>query len=162
NNHLETIEILLELNINDQKVIAPLSYGDMKYANYIEKEGHKRLNGKFIAIRDFLPITEYNEIVRNCGIVIMNHYRQQAFGNIIACLWMGSKLYLSEKNIIYFYLKRLGIIVFSIESDLHLNNNKVLVNLEHEEIINNRNILKEEFGELKLIQNLRSSINEYF
>jgi len=162
NNHLETIDLLLKLNVSNRKIIAPLSYGNIKYANYIQKIGEKNFNEEFIALRTFLPITEYNEIVRSCGIVIMNHYRQQAFGNVIACLWMGSKLYLSEKNIIFSYLKRLGIIIFSVENDLNPKNKNVLSNLSQEDIIHNRKILEAQVGKKKLIQDLRKAIEENF
>jgi len=155
NNHIEAMDALAKVNLGDRKVIVPLSYGNADYAAYIHEEGNRRFKDNFIGLKDFLPLAEYNKIMQSCGIVIMNHYRQQAFGNILACLWMGGKVYLSEKNVLLEYFRRLGVIIFSFENDFRPENEMVLTNLDEESILNNRTILKKEIGQDKLISHLK-------
>jgi hypothetical protein len=45
----------------------------------------------------------------------MNHYRQQAVGNISALIQSGVKVYLSERNPFLKTCKRIGVKVFLIE-----------------------------------------------
>ena len=39
-NHKEAFEFLSKINIGDSKVIVPLSYGNMKYADYVKETGY--------------------------------------------------------------------------------------------------------------------------
>ena len=98
----------------------------------------------------------------------MNSNRQQAFGNILASIWFGAKVYLNESNTIYLYLKRIGIQVFSINTDLVPSNKFVLEKLNTNQQIQNREILKKEFGHEKvliktmdLIKFINQKSNEY-
>src|SRR5690606_10212357 len=98
-------------------------------------------------------------------IVVMNHYRQQAIGNILAMLWMGAKVYLDEKNTFYHYLRRKQIHIFSVEKDLNPDNTNALKTLGAEEVAHNRTILMSEisFENLKtdLKKQLTAIVNEY-
>ena len=49
----------------------------------------------------------------------MNHYRPQALGNIITALWIGARVFMSERSIQYEYFKTKGIVLFSIEKELN-------------------------------------------
>jgi dTDP-N-acetylfucosamine:lipid II N-acetylfucosaminyltransferase len=109
----------------------------------------------------FLPLTEYNKIIRSCGIVIMNHHRQQAVGNILASILLGSKVYLSEKNTILQYLRGIGIFVFSIERDLKPHFPEALNNLTEFEINHNREILHREIALDNVVSKLRVSMKEF-
>ncbi|SRX52622.1 TDP-N-acetylfucosamine:lipid II N-acetylfucosaminyltransferase [Aequorivita sp. CIP111184] len=165
NNHLEAFDILKKMPLKDRKVIAPLNYGDMEYANIIVEEGKNLFGENFQAITTFLPLQEYNKFITKCGIVVMNHYRQQAIGNILAMLWMGAKVYLDEKNTFYHYLKRKQVHVYSIEKDLKLENTQALKKLEADKVAHNRQILTDEisFETLKtdLKNQLTALVHEY-
>lgn len=154
NNHLEMIDILSNFSLDDSKVFTPLSYGDKTYAAKISSIGAKKLKHNFVALRDYMTLSEYNITVSSCSIVIMNHYRQQAVGNIMAMLLMGAKVYLDERNTVYHYLKRLGCSVFSISKDLKVENESALKPLREEEKEKNRKIIKNEI----CIDNLVSSL----
>jgi len=158
NNHLEAFSILKRLNLNTVKVITPLSYGSKEYANEIIKIGKQELGDNFQPITKFIPLEEYNQYLKQCGIVIMNHYRQQAVGNILAMIWMGAKVYLDKRNTVYHYLKRIGIIVFSISDDLVPENINALTLLSEKEIRNNKSILINEIGEEQLLNSIRMQI----
>src|SRR5690554_997666 len=156
NNHLEVFQLLESLSIEGRKLIVPLSYGEPEYRDVIIETGNNLFGQDFCPLVDFMPLHEYNTLLEQCGIVIMNHYRQQALGNILTMLWMGAKVYLDERNTIYHYLLRIGVKIFSIQTDLNKNNADVLTPLHPEEQDANRRILKAEIGQEFLIKELRN------
>jgi dTDP-N-acetylfucosamine:lipid II N-acetylfucosaminyltransferase len=159
NNHLEIFEHLRNFNFENKKIITPLSYGNKKYANKIKVIGKNVFQDSFQPLLDFMPLKEYHLLLQQCGIVIMNHYRQQAVGVIFSMIWMGAKIYLDERNTVYSYLKRLGIHVFSIEKDLSQLNKDVFTPLSSLEVVANKKILLNELGEKRLLQDLKNQLN---
>lgn len=156
NNHLEIFDILKNLNLNGKKLIVPLSYGDAAYREAIIEKGLALFGSNFQPLVDFMPLHQYNAYLEKCGIVIMNHYRQQAVGNVLTMLWMGAKVFLDERNTIYHYLKRIGIKVFSIQQELNRNHTHVFDLLTQEEQDAHRIILKKEIGKKPLLEALQS------
>lgn len=157
NNHLEIIDILKDLNTDKRVVYIPLNYGDIEYAKIVKNYAIKNLD-YCIPILKFLPIVEYNQILMKSGIVIMNHYRQQAVGNVLMAIYFGSKVYLNETTL-YSYLKRIGCIVFSISKDLNIANKNCLENLSEADIEINRQIIINEISTDRIVKNLREFIN---
>lgn len=156
NNHLEAFNILKSFNLDDKNIIVPLSYGDKRYGETITEIG-KTLFGKNLqSLFDFMPLDKYTILLSSCNVVVMNHYRQQAVGNIIAMLWMGAKVYLDEQNTFYHYLRRIGIEVFSIKADLKVDNPLALVGLSDYQIDQNRKILQREIG----FSNIKSQLEQ--
>jgi hypothetical protein len=117
NNHLEALTYLNQINSN-LKVVLPVAYGDMSYKKFLIREIEKFEFKETLFLKEFIEIKSYNEIMLRCGNVIMNHYRQQAMGNIIMCLFNGARLFLNPQNPIYDYLKSKSFIVFDIHTDL--------------------------------------------
>lgn len=160
NNHLEAFDFLKDQDIQERKIVAPLSYGNHRYAKAIVSQGKKMYPGKFIPLTEFLPIEEYNKIISQCGIVIMNHYRPQAMGNIIASLFMGAKVFLNKTEA-YRYFNHVGCHIFSIEEDLKSTEDPFQL-LTDEQISHNREMLKKELSTSVLVEKLRTSFNELF
>lgn len=158
NNHLEAFHLLKKLPLREQKIIVPLSYGNHEYGDAIAKKGKEILPNNFEPLVDFMPLHEYNEFVENCGIVIMNHYRQQAVGNVLTMLWMGAKVYLDERNTLYSYLKRIGVYIYSIQQDLQIDNPEVFTLLERGFQDANREILKKEISQKVLLNKLQKQL----
>ena len=159
NNHIEAFNFLKGINLEDRKIIMPLSYGDKVYGEKVDEIGKSIFGSKLESIFHFIPLSEFNELLSTCNVVIMNHYRQQAVGNIIATLWMGAKVYLNEKNTFYHYLKRIGVYVYSIEKDLISSGLYVLKGLDEEQVNHNREILKKEIGFVSMKNNLIRNLN---
>lgn len=118
NNHLEAIDMLARKTWAGQQVIAPLSYGDPLYAKHIAAYGKAKLGPRFVPVRRFMEFDRYQNLIGSCGIVVMNHLRQQAMGNIIMALWGGAKVFLNEDSVLYRYFTRNEVHVFSIQRDL--------------------------------------------
>lgn len=116
NNHLDLLELVKKRKITNQ-LYMPLAYGNQDYACRIEEYVHKRKIDALVQ-RQFVPYGEYISILHSCRVGIFGHLRQQAVGNISACLMQGSKVFLYKDSILYRYFKSNGYIVFTIEDDL--------------------------------------------
>jgi len=142
-NYIDGLKALKRLNLTSSvNVFAPLSYGDSWIRNEISRRGKRMLGDSFHPLIEFLPRDEYNQIIVSCSTVVMPHYRPQAFGNILTALWLGSRVFLSEKNVLFAYFKRIGTVIFSIEHDLKESNPYVLSPLSENEVFQNRKAIK--------------------
>lgn len=159
NNHLEAIELLKNLDLKHHKIVTPLSYGNKYYADKIIKYGNEILGSNFESLTEFLKLSEYQKVLQSCGIVIMNHYRQQAVGNVVNAIYLGAKVYLSNKNTLYRYLKRIGCHIFSIEEDLVPENESVFELLPLSKMIDNRQKIKKELSLERIISNLQQTLD---
>jgi hypothetical protein len=87
----------------------------------------------------------------------MNHYQQQAVGNIISAVYLGAKFFLNKENSAYLYLKGLGCHIYQITEDLNSYND--LQGLTDIEINHNRLLLQNDINQSKLIKNLKIFLN---
>jgi hypothetical protein len=155
NNHVEAFRLLQKFNLGSRAVITPLTYGDAMNINHVINEGKKILPENFSPVLGFLPISEYNYVIKECSIVIMPHLRQQAVGNLIILLYLGAKVYLYKKNPLFKYFKSLGLIFFSIEEDLTTTNENALIALDQDAQSRNRTITLQEFNEEKTLKEIK-------
>lgn len=136
-NHCNSLWRLSKLNLNNKKIVAPLSYGgNSLYKSIVAKTGKKYFGENFIVLDKFIPQSEYENYIKTFSIVIFNIERQAAVGNITMSLWNGAKVFLPENSINYKHFKSMGYYVFSIEKDLTQNEIDTLLPEEH--IIENR------------------------
>jgi len=154
NNHLEIFEILKKINFKNQKIICPLSYGDSNYINIIRKEGKKVKN--FQPLLEFMDLQTYNKVLLSCSIVIMNHIRQQALGNIHTMMYLGAKIFLNKQNPIYQHLKELGAVIFCMEE---LNTKTIQINLSKSEIEINKRVVYKYLNEKEMIKKTQIMLN---
>lgn len=129
--------------LKNRTVIMPLSYGTKWVRNSMLRIGPKVFPGGFTPLLDFLPRPEYNRLMLSCSTMILFYYRPAGQGNIITALWLGMRVYLSEKSMIFTFFKRLGIVIFAFESDFSQFGCEKLLD---EDIQNNRRILLEYYG----------------
>lgn len=159
NNHLEALEILSHVNLEGRTIHVPLSYGNNKYAKALIKQGKKLFPDEFTPYTQFLPLEKYNQLMASCGVVIMNHYRPQAVGNIIAALYLGAKVLLNDTEI-YRYFRRLGCHIYLIEESIQKQGLFELLN--NEQINENRQILRHHLSTDALVKGMQQSFDELF
>lgn len=109
NNHIETFEALAKHDLGDRRVIVPLSYGTPGYAAAVIRGGQTLLGDRFVALTDFMPLEAYNELLGECGIVVIGSQRQSAMGNILRALWQGAHIVLDRRNPVVEYLQQRGV-----------------------------------------------------
>ena len=140
-NHLDGFKKLLAFPLSDSKVIVPLSHGESWLRSILVRIGRRCFGGNFQPLVEFMPRNEYNAIIKSCSVAIMPHYRPQAFGNILTALWLGTRVYMSQKSLLYRYFKRIGAVVFTIEDDLKRENPLALQALSQKETNHNRTVI---------------------
>lgn len=90
-----------------------------------------------------MPLAEYSKVISSCGVVVMNHVRAQALGNIIAALWSGSRLFLRPENHFLPHMKAFGAVV---DEWSDVANTNIFVPLDAEERRLNRDAMKQVYG----------------
>lgn len=155
-NHLDIFVQLRKLPLQNKKIVVPLSYGCNRYKKLVNIAGQYFFKDKFIALTKFLSLSEYNSWLLSCNIMIFNHKRAQALGNIIFGVWAGHKIFLRKTNPVYRYLKSIGVTVFSIEEELDPEN---LYSLSKDIQIRNRQIIEAYYKEDKIRENYLDLIN---
>lgn len=159
NNHLDIISRLYKVNIPKRiNYYFPLSYGDVWVRNFINYIGKFFFTSQFKPLLTFMQRNKYNEIMLSCGVYISNHYRPNAFGNILTALWLGLRVFVSEKNIQTNFLLNLGLHINIIERDLK-NEGDLLKKMNCDEINHNRQILERNYGRIQMDVNIKKIIN---
>ena len=146
NNHLEIISKLSPLKDQDIRIICPLSYGDMSYAQEIAKAGHDIFGGKFEPLLKLLSLDEYLKVLADVDIAIFAHQRQQAMGNTITLLGMGKMVYIRKDTSTWDFLKSINISVEDFDCFDYLKENL--------KATHNKLVIKSFFSEEKLIEQL--------
>ncbi|SFG92272.1 TDP-N-acetylfucosamine:lipid II N-acetylfucosaminyltransferase [Neptunomonas qingdaonensis] len=145
NNHMEAFDLLSKLKINNQKVIAPLSYGDNEYRDFVLGKGVELFGDYFEPLTDFMPINEYVKILKSCGFVVMNHIRQQAVGNIVIMLYLGAKVFLRAESPTYTFFIQQGAVIFSVQ-DLEKKPELLKVRLDSKSMTINRKVVEKNWS----------------
>ncbi len=145
NNHLEAFRILKRTTLTGHLIFCPLSYGRPEYGRIIRKEGERLFGPAFRPMETFMSPSRYWDILKSCSIVVMNHVRQQAVGNINAMLLLGAMVFLRKENSYYRFLKRQGATVFSVDDfDETLKRHGTV--LSRAQITRNQRIIQHHFG----------------
>ena len=157
NNHLEVLELLARQDLSDRRVLVPLSYGDQRYAASIVSAGARLLGDRFVPITEFLPLDAYNELLADCGIVLMGSRRQMGLGNILRAIWQGAQLVLDRRNPIVGYLRERGVNV-SLLDDVSAGG-LPRKPLSTAQVAANRAFLDEYWGRATVIRNIKALID---
>ncbi|WP_084783748.1 TDP-N-acetylfucosamine:lipid II N-acetylfucosaminyltransferase [Marinobacterium aestuarii] len=145
NNHMEVFRTLAKCDLADRKIIVPLCYGDTAYRNAVLNKGRELLGSNFYPIVKFMSLFEYNKLIGTCSVAIMNHYRQQALGNIGFVLYNGGKLYLSNNSNVGFFLRDRGAYVFDV-NDIGKVDEDIDCKLDEGQKNKNRQVIEQFWG----------------
>lgn len=94
NLHEDILRRLAMYSHEKIRVFAPLSYGDMAYAQQVVKIGTKLFGDHFEPMFSFMPQDDYFKFLESIDVAIFNQKRQQALGNIYYVLKAGKHVYL--------------------------------------------------------------------
>ena len=134
--------------LGDRQVIMPMGYGTPWIKRLMLRVGPHCFK-HFKPITEFLPREEYNKMMTDCSILILPSKSPAGQGNIITALWLGMRVYLSERSIAYNYFNRIGVKIFSLESDFTKYGCEVLTD---DVVKHNRKILLDTYS--------RKSVND--
>lgn len=96
NNHLEAVAMLLAAGVEPDDILLPLAYGDPDYRVALRE----RLPAGVRTLNAPLPLGDYLALLATCRAAVFNHRRQQAFGNVVALLRQGARVWLRPENAI--------------------------------------------------------------
>ncbi|SKA20346.1 4-alpha-L-fucosyltransferase glycosyl transferase group 56 [Chitinophaga eiseniae] len=159
-NHLDVLNAISEMELGEkQKVVVPLNYaGTPAYKAVVLKQGEDLLGENFFPLLDFYPSAAYVTLLKQCSVAVMNHNRQQAVGNLIALLWLGCRIFMSEESIVYSYLKRKGFKIYSFQQEF--NGKSIGTALTREEREHNRELLIAEYSHQAVLTKVKMLIAE--
>jgi len=136
NNHLDTLLLLQKMQYKGE-VIVPFGYGDLAYKEKL-LQIIKGLTLNIDVLEDFMAYKDYLDLLGTVTTAVFNSYRQMALGNIFILLCYGTKIYLSEKNPTYPWLKKIGFHIYSVEKDLEPGLISRDLKLDEEQMLHNK------------------------
>lgn len=121
NHHIDILNSIQPFAEENLRVIVPLSYGNDwynqvdGYITSVARRARRIFGAKATVLKRLMPPDEYSELLCNVDISIYGSARQNGLGNILRSLYMGNKVYLSNKNPLYRFFRDQGIDVFETE-----------------------------------------------
>lgn len=152
NNHADAFE-LLRGRLGEGRLVVPLSYGNADYGAKVAARGRELFGERFEPLQQWMSLADYNERIRRCGFVIMNHRRQQAVGNIGAALYKGATVYLRRENPLFPFYTGLGVTLRAI--DELAAGDGALRPLSAEERECNRRVIGAHYARARVLQAMR-------
>lgn len=113
---LEILDILSRFKNENIIITTVLSYGNMEYREEIVRKGQEIFHEKFIPLYDFLPPAQYAQHLSENDLLILNQPRQQGFGNTLASLFLGKKIFIKNSTTTYSYLRKNGFLIYDTET----------------------------------------------
>lgn len=152
NNHADAFE-LLDGRLGEGRLVVPLSYGNAAYGAKVAELGRQRFGTAFEPLQQWMSLDDYNERIRRCGFVVMNHRRQQAVGNIGAALYKGATVYLRRENPLFAFYAGLGITLRPVDS--LAEGRGPLQPLSADERARNRTLIGAHYARSRVLQAMR-------
>lgn len=120
---LEILDMLHKYKNEKIKIYTILSYGNLEYKNEIIQKGIEYFGNKFESIEEMMSPERYAQHLSQNDILILNQRRQQGFGNTIASLYLGKKVFIRKETSINKYLNNENIKVFDTQdiADMDIN-----------------------------------------
>lgn len=136
NQHVHVLKILERFKNENIQIICPLSYGNMEYAEQITKKGTELFGTKFVALREYIPLSEYYKLLSNVKVAVFNNDRQQAMGNINAALALGCKVFIRSDTPMWKTYNERGYFISDVDELAHVDFNE-LIEFPDDKIENN-------------------------
>lgn len=125
---LEMLDILAKFKHENIKIRTILSYSLTQYNEQIIAKGREIFGDKFEFLNKYLAPQEYAQHLAQNDILVLNQGHQEGFGNTIASLYLGVKVFIRRESSVYGYLNNDG---------CHIYDSMNIVNLSFDEFISN-------------------------
>ncbi|MCM1265228.1 MAG: TDP-N-acetylfucosamine:lipid II N-acetylfucosaminyltransferase [Candidatus Gastranaerophilales bacterium] len=113
---LEMLDILSKYKNENIKIKTVLSYGKyMEYKEPIIQKGKEIFGNKFEYLEKYISPQEYAQYLAQNDILILNQRQQQGFGNTLASLYLGQKVFIRKDISVNQYLNEDGIKIYNSE-----------------------------------------------
>lgn len=108
NQHMEVLEMLKHLPMENVEIYCPLSYGDSTYRKAVIEKGRELFGDAFHPITQYMAYEDYIDFLCSCSVGIYNLNRQQGMGNITILVNMGKKVYIRRDISLWNYYQSYG------------------------------------------------------
>lgn len=115
NNHEYVLEIIKHLDLSSYEIVLPMNYGGKEEYKSIVSFKYKAALNNVTILDKFLPLDEYNHLMVQTCTYIYGNFRQEAWGNILIGLYLGSKVYLPKQNPLWEQCKRYGFVIYALD-----------------------------------------------
>lgn len=118
NNHLYVMDKIKDFIFPQGcKIVMPISYGGNPHYKEDVKNAYTAKFGESVEfITEYMPLHEYNKIFLRLKTMILSAWRQESIGTIIMGLYLGIKIFLSDRSPLYKWMNECGFIVKAIET----------------------------------------------
>lgn len=155
-NHLDLLTKLGASNLKGIKIYCPLSYqGTQDYKQAVVKRGKDLFGENFIPLMDYLPLSEYNQVMNSCGSLVLGQMQQAATCNILTAVWSGLKVFLPSDSMNYAHYVDEGIDVYPLES---INESLISIPRTEYEIHNSRCRIEKLYSYRQWKEDLKESL----
>jgi hypothetical protein len=145
NNHIEMLRLLKSLDVQNE-IFLPIAYGSRKYLEVLPVAAHEIVGQDQLKLQtQVVAKEEYFSQLASTGFAVMGHLRQQAFANLIALFYFGTKVFMREKNPLLKTFREWGLHVYSVEGEL--SRTALATRLTDEEQQHNRAIVIQRLNE---------------
>jgi len=153
NNHVYAFNYLSKLNSRGRQKITPISYGGSpEYIEHVKEIGIKLWGNDYVSLEKFIPLSEYNKLMLSVSHYIYGNWRQEAVGNIVIALYLGAKVFVSEKSPLQEIFR---------ECDIHLYRTERITQIDldtfesEENIRHNREAILELYSKESILKNIK-------
>lgn len=156
--HIQTLENLEKYKNEDIKIYIPLSYGNEKYGDKVEERAKELFGEKVVCIRYMMNKDEYMKFLSTIDIAIFNVKRQIGLGNITPLLYMGKKIFMPKKSVMYnfYHSKKINICNYDSVEKMDFNNF-----IEHVNMNNAKEyVISNEFNKVNKVKMWSKVFNE--
>ena len=145
NNHIEMLRLLKSMDVQNE-IFMPIAYGSRKYLEVLPVAAHEIIGQDQLKLQtQVVAKEEYFSQLASTGFAVMGHLRQQAFANLIALFYFGTKVFMRERNPLLKTFRVWGLHVYSVEGEL--NRTALATRLTDEEQQYNRAIIVQRLNE---------------
>src|SRR5690606_14419999 len=96
-NHLDAIDWMEENGV-EADLVVPLSYGDMRYAQFLRKQKPAYRHGTIRFLTEYMSFDGYLNLLASADGLIMNNVRPQGYGNILMMMYLGKQDFLKARH----------------------------------------------------------------
>lgn len=118
NNHIEMLRLLKSCHVKNE-LFMPVAYGSKKYLDVLPSACRELFDEHQLILQtELMDKHTYFTHIATTGFAVMGHLRQQAFANLIALFYFGTKVFMRDKNPLFKTFREWGLYVYSVEREL--------------------------------------------
>lgn len=126
-----------------------------QYVSEVENAYNSSFPQNVEVLTNYLPLQVYNQIFLKVRSMVMSAWRQESIGTIIMGLYLGIKVFMSERSPLYKWFVDCGFNIFAIET---AKGEDLDTPLSTKDKQRNRELVLERYNEERIARSLKENI----